>query len=84
MSSSTAMTEPDIIWSVPPSRDKPSSNNKPGTGTANKAGPAADLPSLNNDDTLIISINIIGDVVAFIAVLITVIYTIMVLITTTQ
>jgi len=43
---SGALTEPDTIWSVPPSRDKPSSNSKPGTGTANKAGPAVGLPSL--------------------------------------
>jgi hypothetical protein len=79
---SGALTEPDIIWSIPPSRDKPSSNSKTGTGTANKADPAAGLPSLNHDDTLI-SINIVGGVVAFIAVLIIVICTIMGLITTT-
>jgi hypothetical protein len=73
---SGALTEPDIIWSVPPSRDKPSSNSKTGTGTGYEADPAAGLPSLNNDDTLI-SINIVGGVVAFIAVLIIVICIIM-------
>jgi len=81
---SGALTELDTIWSVLPSRDKPSSNGKPDTGTANRAGPAAGLPNLNNDDTLIIVINIVGGVVAFIAVLIIVICTIMGLSTTAQ
>ena len=81
-SSSRATTEPDIIWSVAPSREKPSSSSKPGTGTANKAVPAAGSSSLNNDDTLIISI--VGGVVAFIAVLIIVICIIRVRITNTQ
>lgn len=81
-SSSRATTEPDIIWSIAPSREKPSSSSKPGTGTANKAVPAAGSSSLNNDDTLIISI--VGGVVAFIAVLIIVICIIRVRITNTQ
>jgi hypothetical protein len=67
-SSSRAMTEPDIIWSVPLTRDKPLSSSKCGTGTANKAVPAAGSSSLNNDDTLIISI--VCHVIAFKAVLI--------------
>lgn len=80
--SPAATTEPDIIWSVPPSKDKPSSSSKPNTGTTNKAAPAAGSSSLNNDDTLIIGI--VGGVVAFIAVLIIVICIIRIRITNTQ
>jgi Leucine-rich repeat (LRR) protein len=80
--STAATTEPDIIWSVPPSKEKPSSSSKSGTGITNKAAPAAGSSSMNNDDTLIIGI--VGGVVAFIAVLIIVICIIRIRITNSQ
>nr|CAD7587692.1 unnamed protein product [Timema genevievae] len=68
--SSKSTTEPDIIWSMPPSsKDKTPSTKA--TGIINKATPTVSATSLNNDDTLIIGI--VGGVVAFIAILIIII-----------
>lgn len=80
--SAAVTTEPDIIWSVSPSKDRPSSSTKPNIGLTNKAAPAAGSSTLNNDDTLIIGI--VGGVVAFIAILIIVICIIRIRITNTQ
>ncbi|XP_032516138.2 protein artichoke isoform X2 [Danaus plexippus] len=54
--------EPDIIWSVAPSHDRPKATGEP------KGAPVIGIATSNNDDNLIIGI--VGGVVAFIAILI--------------
>ncbi|CAG9787320.1 unnamed protein product [Diatraea saccharalis] len=54
--------EPDIIWSVAPSHDRPKVAGEP------KGAPVVGIASSTNDDNLIIGI--VGGVVAFIAILI--------------
>ncbi|XP_035440645.2 protein artichoke [Spodoptera frugiperda] len=58
-------SEPDIIWSVAPSHDRPKVSGEP------KGAPVVGVATSNNDDNLIIGI--VGGVVAFIAILIVVI-----------
>lgn len=57
-------TEPDIIWSVPPTKKNSKVKN-------NMKGMITGQSSVNNDDTLIIGI--VGGVVAFIAILVIII-----------
>ncbi|XP_063226651.1 protein artichoke [Bacillus rossius redtenbacheri] len=64
------MTEPDIIWSLPPA-SKTSTRAAGANNPASKTPPTVTSAGLNNDDTLIIGI--VGGVVAFIAILIIVI-----------
>ncbi|XP_063368661.1 protein artichoke [Cydia amplana] len=68
--------EPDIIWSVAPSHDRPKVSGEP------KGAPVVGVASSTNDDNLIIGI--VGGVVAFIAILIVVICIVRLRMTTTS
>ncbi|KAE8737964.1 hypothetical protein FOCC_FOCC016568 [Frankliniella occidentalis] len=62
-------TEPDIIWSLPPTTPRP--HHKAAGATMMSPRPAQGAAVVSNDDTLIIGI--VGGVVAFIAILVIVI-----------
>ncbi|KAJ1527379.1 hypothetical protein ONE63_007363 [Megalurothrips usitatus] len=64
-----ATTEPDIIWSLPPTTPRP--HHKAAGPAAMSPRPPAGAAVVSNDDTLIIGI--VGGVVAFIAILVIVI-----------
>ncbi|XP_059053493.1 protein artichoke [Achroia grisella] len=68
--------EPDIIWSVAPSHERPKVTGEP------KGAPVVGVASSNNDDNLIIGI--VGGVVAFIAILIVAICVVRLRMTTTS
>ncbi|XP_072929282.1 uncharacterized protein [Epargyreus clarus] len=68
--------EPDIIWSVAPSHERPKSSGEP------KGAPVIGVASTTNDDNLIIGI--VGGVVAFIAILIVAICIVRLRMTTTS
>lgn len=68
--------EPDIIWSVAPSHERPKVTGEP------KGAPVVGVASSTNDDNLIIGI--VGGVVAFIAILIVVICIVRLRMTTTS
>ncbi|XP_068086048.1 chaoptin [Anabrus simplex] len=78
---SKVTTEPDIIWSTPPSSKDKILSTKP-NGAGNKVSPTTGASSPNNDDTLIIGI--VGGVVAFIIILIIIICIIRLRITNNQ
>lgn len=68
--------EPDIIWSVAPSHERPKAPGEP------KGAPVVGVASSSNDDNLIIGI--VGGVVAFIAILIVAICIVRLRMTTTS
>ncbi|KAG6441807.1 hypothetical protein O3G_MSEX001967 [Manduca sexta] len=68
-------SEPDIIWSVAPSHDRPKSGEP-------KGAPVIGVAATSNDDNLIIGI--VGGVVAFIAILIVAICIVRLRMTTTS
>ncbi|XP_049870618.1 chaoptin [Pectinophora gossypiella] len=68
--------EPDIIWSVAPSHERPKVTGEP------KGAPVVGVASSTNDDNLIIGI--VGGVVAFIAILIVAICIVRLRMTTTS
>ncbi|KAL0831964.1 hypothetical protein ABMA28_001464 [Loxostege sticticalis] len=68
--------EPDIIWSVAPSHERPKATGEP------KGAPVVGIASSTNDDNLIIGI--VGGVVAFIAILIIAICVVRLRMTTTS
>lgn len=69
-------SEPDIIWSVAPSHERPKAGGEP------KGAPVLGIASTTNDDNLIIGI--VGGVVAFIAILIVAICIVRLRMTTTS
>ncbi|XP_041968142.1 protein artichoke [Aricia agestis] len=68
--------EPDIIWSVAPSHERPKNSGEP------KGAPVLGVATTTNDDNLIIGI--VGGVVAFIAILIVAICIVRLRMTTTS
>ncbi|KAK3931113.1 Chaoptin [Frankliniella fusca] len=73
-------TEPDIIWSLPPTTPRP--HHKAPGATVMSPRPAQGAAVVSNDDTLIIGI--VGGVVAFIAILVIVICIVRLRITSNQ